>query len=69
MSVGLHTTLYEFHSFLKQYGIRIITHQTLYTTLQPIILAMWNLPHIWSISNNSNKANNITIRDDIITYL
>ena len=51
MSVDLHTTLDEFHYFPKANSIRRINHQALYTTPQPNILTMWDLPHMWSISN------------------
>ena len=51
MSVDLHTTLDESLFFPKPYGIRRIAHQALYASLQSNILAMWDLPHMWRISN------------------
>ena len=46
ISVDLHTTIDEFHSFPKPYGIKRITHQALYASPQPNILAMWDIPHM-----------------------
>ena len=45
-------TFDQIYSFSKLYGIRKLTHQVLYTNIQPTLLAMSDLPHIWSISNN-----------------
>ena len=52
MSIDLYTTLDQFHYFPKPYGFRKITYQVLYSSPQPNILLMWDLPYMWSISNS-----------------
>ena len=57
ISIDLHPTLDEFHSFPKPYGIRRIPQQASYTKPQPNILAMWNQ----SISNiEDNEVTAVT---------